>query len=192
MISLRSLLGLIIGLAALLVIAALVFGLPLWLTASGLTLFLGLGAGLLLGKRINSADYVATVEHEANSNGTDIDFSSRLLDTTLNEMREGLLVVDHEMRVVASNRTARTLFSNLDDSINSRRLTELTRNPALYDAFLDGLRGIERAGVKVETHGRARRVFDLRVVPLTTPNGRTPNGRSGCSLMSPGSNAWNL
>jgi two-component system, OmpR family, phosphate regulon sensor histidine kinase PhoR len=179
MISLRSLLGLIIGLAVLLVIAALVFGLPLWLTASGLTLFLGLGAGLLLGKRINSADYVATIEHEANSNGTDIDFSSRLLDTTLNEMREGLLVVDHEMRVVASNRTARTLFSNLDDSINSRRLTELTRNPALYDAFLDALRGIERAGVKVETHGRARRVFDLRVVPLTTPNGRTPNGAVG-------------
>lgn len=179
MISLRSLPGVIVGLAVLLVIAALVFGLPLWLTASGLTLFVGLGAGLLLGKRINSADHVATVEHEANSNGTDIDFSSRLLDTTLNEMREGLLVVDHEMRVVASNRTARTLFSNLAESINSRRLTELTRNPALYDAFLDGVRGIERAGVKVETHGRARRVFDLRVVPLTTPNGRTPNGAVG-------------
>jgi two-component system phosphate regulon sensor histidine kinase PhoR len=179
MISLRSLVGLIVGLAALLVIAALVFGLPLWFTASGLTLFMGLGAGLLLGKRTNSADHVATIEHEANSKGTDIDFSSRLLDTTLNEMREGLLVIDHEMRVVASNRTARTLFSHLDDSINSRRLTELTRNPAIYDAFLDGVRGIERAGVKVETHGRARRVFDLRVVPLTTPNGRVPNGAVG-------------
>ena len=45
-------------------------------------------------------------------------------------------------------------------------LTELTRNPAIYDAFLDGVRGTERAGVKVETFGPDRRIFDLRVVPL--------------------------
>ena len=89
------------------------------------------------------------------------------------------MVIDHEMRVVASNRTARKLFSNLDTSINSRRLTELTRNPAIYDAFLDAVRGIERLGVKVETHGRLRQVFDLRVVPLSAPNGRGPSGAVG-------------
>ncbi len=100
-----------------------------------------------------------------------IDFSSRLLDATLNEMREGLLVIDQDMVVVASNRTAHDLFSNVDDSINSRRLTELTRNPAIFDAFLDGVRGTERSGVKVETHGHERRVFDLRVVPLRAANG---------------------
>jgi len=32
-------------------------------------------------------------------------------------------------------------FLDIDESMNSRRLTELTRNPAIYDAFLDGVRG---------------------------------------------------
>jgi len=80
---------------------------------------------------------------------------------------------------VASNRAARDLFSLVDDSINLRRLTELTRNPAIYDAFLDAVRGTERAGVKVETYGPARRIFDLRVVPLSAGNGRGAAGAVG-------------
>src|SRR5262249_14141986 len=99
------------------------------------------------------------------------DFSPELLATTINEMREGLLVIDADMRVLASNRVAQHLLSNVDPSITSRRLTELTRNPAIYDAFLDGVRGTERAGVKVETFGPDRRVFDLRVVPLRARGG---------------------
>jgi two-component system phosphate regulon sensor histidine kinase PhoR len=75
------------------------------------------------------------------------------------------------MRVVASNHAAKHLFTNVGDSINSKRLTELTRNPAIYEAFLEGVRGSERAGVKVETFAPERRVFDLRVVPLRTNNG---------------------
>jgi len=99
------------------------------------------------------------------------DFSPELLATTINEMREGLLVIDADMRVLASNRVAQRLLSNVEPSITSRRLTELTRNPAIYDAFLDGVRGTERAGVKVETFGPDRRVFDLRVVPLRARGG---------------------
>src|SRR5207247_1991449 len=81
--------------------------------------------------------------------------------------------------VVASNRAARSLFSNVEDPIGARRLTELTRNPAIYDAFLDGIRGKERAGVKVETYGGERRVFDLRVVPLQSANGKASHGAVG-------------
>ena len=95
-----------------------------------------------------------------------IDFAPEFLTSTVNEMREGLLVIDAEMRVVASNKAARDLLSNAEDSITQRRLTELTRNPAVYDAFLDGVRGTERSGVKVETYSPTRRVFDLRVIPL--------------------------
>jgi two-component system phosphate regulon sensor histidine kinase PhoR len=108
-----------------------------------------------------------------------IDFSSDLLDATVNEMREGLLVIDAEMRVRASNRAARSLFTHVDDSINMRRLTELTRNPAIYDAFLDGVRGTERAGVKVETYGQAKRIFDLRVVPLRAGDASGASGAVG-------------
>src|ERR1051325_5352378 len=90
-------------------------------------------------------------------------------------MREGLLVVDKDMRVVASNPAARKLFNPTVPALKSQRLTELTRNPAIYGAFLDALKGEERSGVKVETHGPERRVFDLRVVPL----GANGNGATG-------------
>lgn len=98
-------------------------------------------------------------------------FTEELLSAAVNEMREGMLVIDSEMRVIASNRAARGLFSSVEGRIDLRRLTELTRNPAVYDAFLDGVRGTERSGVQVEIFGPARRVFDLRVIPLKLSKG---------------------
>ncbi|HEU4508165.1 MAG TPA: ATP-binding protein [Pyrinomonadaceae bacterium] len=97
---------------------------------------------------------------------------SSLLEATMSGMREGLLVVNRDMRVVASNPAAHKLFNPSVPALKSQRLTELTRNPAIYSAFLDGLKGIERSGVKVETHGPERQVFDLRVVPIGNTNGK--------------------
>src|SRR5437868_4736874 len=59
-----------------------------------------------------------------------------LLETMLQSMREGLLVVDADMRVLLSNRAAGRIFGAARDaSLNARRLTELTRNPAVLNAF---------------------------------------------------------
>ena len=103
---------------------------------------------------------------------------SSLFEATMGSMREGLLVVDKDMRVVASNPAAHRLFSPTLPKLNSQRLTELTRNPAIYSAFLDGLKGVESSGIKVETHGPERQVFDLRVVPIGG-NGKGPEGALG-------------
>jgi len=103
---------------------------------------------------------------------------SSLFEATMGSMREGLLVVDRDMRVVASNSAAHRLFNPSLPRLNSQRLTELTRNPAIYSAFLDGLKGQESTGVKVETHGPERQVFDLRVVPIGG-NGSGPEGALG-------------
>ena len=91
---------------------------------------------------------------------------SKLFEATMSGMREGLLVVDKDMRVVASNPAAHRLFNLPGGDLNDQRLTELTRNPAIYDAFLDALNGIERSGLRVQLHGSDRFIFDLRVVPL--------------------------
>jgi two-component system phosphate regulon sensor histidine kinase PhoR len=104
---------------------------------------------------------------------------SSLLEATLTGMREGLLVVNKDMRVVASNPAAHKLFNPSIAELKSQRLTELTRNPAIYGAFADGLKGIERSGVKVETHGPERQVFDLRVVPIGSTNGHGAQGALG-------------
>ena len=103
---------------------------------------------------------------------------SQLFEATLGGMREGLLVVNKDMRVVAANRAAQRLFNPNLPKLESQRLTELTRNPAIYGAFLDALKGEERSEVKVETHGPERQVFDLRVVPLAS-NGSGPQGALG-------------
>jgi two-component system phosphate regulon sensor histidine kinase PhoR len=172
--------SLAVALATLVVLINYSLGFPHWVILSAINLFLGLCWGLLLRRRARAAPAPRRADQE-NPSGrlAAIDFSSELLDATLNEMREGLLVIDAEMRVVASNRAARSLFSHMDEQIDSRRLTELTRNPAIYDAFLDAIRGTERAGVKVETYGQAKRIFDLRVVPLRAGNGRDVNGAVG-------------
>lgn len=102
-----------------------------------------------------------------------------LLEATITGMREGLLVVNKDMRVVASNVAARKLFNPAVPALKSQRLTELTRNPAIYGAFLDGLKGIERSGIKVETHGPERQIFDLRVVPIGSDNGSGAAGALG-------------
>ena len=105
--------------------------------------------------------------------------ASTLFEATLSGMREGLLVVNKDMRVVASNPAAHKLFSASTAKLKSSRLTELTRNPAIYGAFLDALKGREVSGVKVETHGPDRQVFDLRVVPIGNVNGNGAEGALG-------------
>jgi two-component system phosphate regulon sensor histidine kinase PhoR len=107
----------------------------------------------------------------------------KLFEATMSGMREGLLVVDKDMRVVASNAAAHRLFNLSRGKLDAQRLTELTRNPAIYSAFLDALNGTEQSGVKVETHGPERLVFDLRVVPLASGSPRS----SGTPRVSKGS-----
>jgi len=118
-------------------------------------------------------------EPREKDNAHEIFAAGSLFEATLGGMREGLLVVNKDMRVVASNPAAHRLFNPSLEKLNSQRLTELTRNPAIYSAFLDALKGNEVSGVKVETHGPERQVFDLRVVPIGNVNGNGAEGALG-------------
>ena len=122
----------------------------------------------------SESSYLNTADSDQ-SESPEVFAVSQLFEATLGGMREGLLVVNKDMRVVAANRAAQRLFN---PKLESQRLTELTRNPAIYGAFLDALKGEERSEVKVETHGPERQVFDLRVVPLAS-NGSGPQGALG-------------
>jgi len=166
----RLLLTVLMVLATLFTGSAVLLKLPTWTIASGVSLIAGLVVGFALAGAPRRNDMPAQSPSDQKPTKAS-GFSSRLLETAINEMREGVLVVDAEMRVVASNYAARHLFSSAHNEIDSRRLTELTRNPAIYDAFLDAVHGTERDGVKVETYQQGRKVFDLRVVPLHSTNG---------------------
>jgi two-component system phosphate regulon sensor histidine kinase PhoR len=94
--------------------------------------------------------------------------AAALLEVTMDSMREGVVVIDSAMRVVALNNSARDVFhADGADSLGARRLSDLTRNPAIYSAFAAAVARGVRAEVKVETaRGTDRRVYDLHVAPL--------------------------
>lgn len=149
-----------------LILGVVVLGLPSWIAIAAVALILGFWIGGAIRQRRAAPKPILTSEADNNK------VTNKLLDVALDEMREGLLVIDTDMRVVASNKAAREVLSEAQ-SIRDRRLTELTRNPAIYDAFLDALNGQERDAVKVETYDSGRKVFDLRVVPFhASGNGR--------------------
>jgi two-component system phosphate regulon sensor histidine kinase PhoR len=168
---------LLLALACLLAAFILLF-LSFSVSAVVLAGFSFLAGFLLFRKSVKKSD--ASVTHKLNSDtGTEIFALGKLFEATLGGMREGLLVVDSDLRVVASNPAAYRLFNLASGKLDSRRLTELTRNPAIYNAFLEALQGKELSGVKVETHDPGRRVFDLRVVPLGVAGRKNSAGAIG-------------
>ena len=94
--------------------------------------------------------------------------AAALLKATMDSMREGVVVIDSAMRVVALNNPARATFRlSGPDALSPRRLSDLTRNPTIYSAFAAAVARGARAEVKVETDGGdGRRVYDLHVAPL--------------------------
>ncbi len=111
------------------------------------------------------------LESQAN---TDAVSPGALLDATMNSMREGVLIVDGEMRIIASNAAAREVFDGIEGKLESLRLSEVTRNPSIHDAFRAALEEGQRIEAKVEMRRGERSVFDLRVAPLRlTSAGRT-------------------
>ena len=100
-----------------------------------------------------------------------------LLEAMLHSMREGLVVVDADMRVLLSNRAAGDIFgAHPAATLSARRLTELTRNPAVLNAFSAALLRGESVEAKFETAEADRRAFDLRVAPFE------PDGAGGARV----------
>lgn len=89
-----------------------------------------------------------------------------LLEATMNSMREGVLIVNAEMSIISSNAAARDIFEGFEGKLESRRLSELTRNPSIHEAFRAALAEEKRAEAKVEMRRGEKRIFDLRVAPL--------------------------
>jgi two-component system phosphate regulon sensor histidine kinase PhoR len=88
-----------------------------------------------------------------------------LLDATMNSMREGVLILDRDMRILAANPAAYEVFASDDSQIESMLLAEVTRNPQIHEAFRSALEEGRRVDTKVEMRRGDRRVFDLRVAP---------------------------
>jgi len=178
-----------VTLSAALVISffALVFWRPAMALAALAFALAGAGVARLLSRgavspeRSTTPQTTQSAKAAARAVATEVVPAGELVETMMNSMREGLLVVDADLRVVASNAAARVLFGFGESSAAAAgrqqpRLGELTRNPTVLSAYLDAIERGERVEVKVEMTDAERRVFDLRVAPLQKRDAGTQGG----------------
>ncbi|MEO6051577.1 MAG: histidine kinase dimerization/phospho-acceptor domain-containing protein, partial [Pyrinomonadaceae bacterium] len=94
-------------------------------------------------------------------------FSSRmLLEGMISSMREGVIVVEKNWRIFASNPAARSLLGG--DEIDSHNLREVVGDEVIHQAFRRALETGERTETKIEIRVHFdNRTYDLRVAPLS-------------------------
>jgi two-component system, OmpR family, phosphate regulon sensor histidine kinase PhoR len=155
-------------------VAALLVTHP-WNLRTGLALLCAILAGIAFGRLLfrgqeeknRSSGAASSVFEQGRSAVDEAERASRLLEATMKNMREGMVVVDQSMLVVASNRAALEIFSHVEGPLEDRPLSELTRNPSIHAAFSEALKQNTQANTRVEMHeAEDRRIFSLRVIPL--------------------------
>jgi two-component system phosphate regulon sensor histidine kinase PhoR len=106
---------------------------------------------------------------DKNQNTNPARLPQTLLAKLTGGMREGVIIVGEDLRVSGANLAAAAIFPQAavsPASIETKRLTDLTRNLSVHDAFKNALKHGERAEIKFETRGEEKRVFDLHIAPL--------------------------
>ena len=85
----------------------------------------------------------------------------------LEAMRESVLIVNGDLRILASNPAAYTSFARNNGALENRRLTEVIRDLNLHKAFLKTL--VERvdSDVKLEMPGIERRKYNVHIAPIS-------------------------
>jgi two-component system phosphate regulon sensor histidine kinase PhoR len=93
--------------------------------------------------------------------------TNHLLSAVLATMREGVVIVNSEMRVVLYNdAAARIVRLPSADAARQYRLVDATRDPSINGAFRSALRQRTAVEVRVDMAAPATRSFQLNVAPL--------------------------
>lgn len=97
---------------------------------------------------------------------------SNNLNSLLAATREGVIVVDPTLRVVAANAPAESSFARNGTPIVGRRLSEIIREFRLHDAFQRAIATGEYSDIKFEFTVSERRAYDVHVAPIEHENAR--------------------
>ncbi len=84
----------------------------------------------------------------------------------LEAMRESVLIVNADLRIVASNSAARNAFTRAGGELENRRLTEIIRDLDLHKAFLNTLETGVPSNVKLEILATERRKYNVQIAPI--------------------------
>ena len=93
--------------------------------------------------------------------------SRQVLVDILETMREGVIIVGEETRIIASNQKAYTDFGKNNGALENKRLSEVIRDLTVHEAFQKALENETPSEVKFDFLFNEKRTFSLRVTPVT-------------------------
>ncbi|CAN5443376.1 hypothetical protein BH10ACI1_BH10ACI1_17110 [soil metagenome] len=92
--------------------------------------------------------------------------SPQVLGKILETMRESVLVVGGDMRILASNNAAYNAFGRKNGTLAEKRLSEVLRDFNLHAAFRKALEENEFSDLQLEVIGTEKRKYDIHIAPI--------------------------
>ncbi len=93
--------------------------------------------------------------------------SRPVLSKILETMRESVLVIGEDTRILASNKAAYNAFGRKNGALEDKRLSEVIRDLNLHEAFRKALEDGEFSDLKLEILGAAeKRKYDVHIAPF--------------------------
>lgn len=100
-----------------------------------------------------------------------------MLTDIFKTMREGVIIVGADTRILVSNDAAFNNFSRGVGALENRRLSELIRDLSVHEAFRRALENGENSEIKFEFSAAAqKRLYELRVAPVEFDGARNAVG----------------
>ena len=84
----------------------------------------------------------------------------------LEAMRESVLIVNGDLRILASNSAAYDAFARNNGALENKRLTEVIRDLDLHKAFLETLENGTDTDTELELLGTERRKYNVHIAPI--------------------------
>ncbi len=102
--------------------------------------------------------------------------SRPVLNKILETMRESVLVIGEDTRVLASNEAAYNSFARRNIALETKRLSEVIRDLNLHEAFRKALEDGEFSDLKLEILGTEKRKYDVHIAPIQLDNEKSAIG----------------
>lgn len=102
--------------------------------------------------------------------------SQRILIDILKTMREGVIIVAEDTRIIASNQAAYDAFARRNGALETKRLSEVIRDLSVHEAFRAALEEQKSTEINFEVLTGERRSFDVHVAPVEIEGARNAVG----------------
>ena len=92
--------------------------------------------------------------------------SRPILSEILKTMRESVIVIGADTRIIASNQAANDAFGRRNGELENKRLSEIIRDLTLHEAFRKALEEGQSSDIELDIPSLERRKYDVRVAPV--------------------------